>query len=90
MTTYYAQLGNAFVNYIFRKDLSCTRMADTVRLTDTIVYTKTQLEIVIRLHPDVIPLIYKRSTIDTKHFHNVKITKVPSEHLHRIIQNLKK
>lgn len=90
MTTYYAQLDGVFINYLFRKDLSYTRMKDTDKLTDTIIYTKRQLEVLFKLHPDIVPLIYKRATIHDKHLHRTKIDKIPESHINKILKNLNK
>lgn len=88
--TYYAQLDGVFINYLFRKDLSYTRLKDTDKLTETIVYTKRQLEVLFKLHQDIVPLIYKRATIQDKHLHRIKINKIPDSHINKILKNINK
>lgn len=50
---YYAQVGNYFVNYLFRKDLSYYRLKDTELLTHSIIYDKKQIDVLRKIHPDL-------------------------------------
>lgn len=56
MKTYYAQVGDHLVNYLFRKDYTYIRLKDTTRFLDTIIYTEDQIKVVELLHPDLIKL----------------------------------
>lgn len=88
--SYIIQEANYFVNYLFKKDLTFTRLKDTSKLTDTICYTKEQSEIVLSLHPDAIPLNYKRSTKENHKIFQANINRMPSEQLKKIINYLNK
>lgn len=87
--SYLVQEANYFVNYLFQKDFSFTRLKDTTKITDTICYTKEQLSIVLQLHPDAVPLKYKVSTRESKGIFQVNINKIPSEQFKKIINYLK-
>jgi hypothetical protein len=86
--SYLVQEADYFVNYIFRKDLTFFRMRNTTKVIDTICYTKQQLSIVMKLHPDSVPLNYKVSTREAKEFFQVSINR-SSEQFNKIINYLK-
>lgn len=87
--SYLVQEADYFVNYLFRKDLTFMRLRDTTKVIDTICYTKSQLAVVLSLHPDAIPLNYKVSTRETKDMFQVNINRLPSEQFKKIINYLK-
>lgn len=44
--------------------MSYTRLKNTTKMINTIVYTKEQLDIVRKLHPQVVSILYNKITID--------------------------
>jgi hypothetical protein len=86
--SYLVQEADYFVNYLFKKDLTFMRLRDTNKIIDTICYTKQQLSIVMKFHPDAVPLNYKVSTRETKDIFHVSINR-SSEQFKKIINYLK-
>lgn len=86
--SYLVQEADYFVNYLFRKDLTFMRLRDTTKIIDTICYTRQQLAIVMKLHPDAIPLKYKVSTRETKDIFQTSINR-SSDQFNKIINYLK-
>ena len=76
MITYYAQVEDYYVNYLFRKDLTYTRLRNTTKMVETIGYTKQQFNIVKRLHPEAIPSKYTRTTRENLFFHRKKLNEL--------------
>jgi ABC-type phosphate/phosphonate transport system ATPase subunit len=74
--TYFAKEENHFVNYIFRKDYSFTRLKNTTKMIDTIGYTRQQFNIVRKLHPEVESVLYGRTTRENLSLHRTKITDI--------------
>jgi hypothetical protein len=73
---YLAKEDNHFVNYLFRKDYSFTRLKNTTKMIDTIAYTKKQFDIVRKLHPEVESVLYGRTTRENLSLHRTKITDI--------------
>lgn len=88
MKTYYAQVDNHFVNYLFRKDLSYVKLKNTTRFLETIIYTEKQIKVVELLHPDLIKLPYKSATSETNSMHRLRINEISGYQLHKIIKHL--
>ena len=88
MKTYYAQVGDHFVNYLFRKDYTYIRLKDTTRFLDTIIYTEDQIKVVELLHPDLIKLCYGKATRETNSIHRLRIDEVESWHLRKILKHI--
>ncbi len=88
MKSYYAQVDNHFVNYLFRKDMSYIRLKNTTKFLDTIIYTENQIEVLKEIHPDLIKLCYGRATRETNSIHRLRIDEVESWHLSKILKHL--
>ena len=85
---YYAQIEKHFINYLFKKDMSYTRLKDTERLIDTIIYSEEQINLLRKIHPDIVALSYGRATVETRALHRKKFTEVSNDRKHLIVKYL--
>lgn len=85
---YYAQVDDYFINYLFRKDNTFTRLANTKRLVETIIYSKEQIQILRKMHPEIITLCYGRATIETKALHRRNFNEISNDRKHLIVKYL--
>lgn len=85
---YYAQVEDYFINYLFQKDNSFTRLANTRKLIDTIIYSKEQIQILKKMHPELITLSYGRATVETRSLHRKKFSDISNDQKHLIIKYL--
>lgn len=76
MITYYAQVEDYYVNYLFRKDLTYTRLRNTKKMVETICYTKQQYDIINRLHPEAKYSKYNRTTRENLFLHRKKLNEL--------------
>ena len=85
---YYAQVEDYFINYLFRKDNTFTRLANTRKLIDTIIYSKEQIQILRKMHPDIITLTYGRATVETRGMHRRNFIDISNDQKHLIVKYL--
>ena len=86
---YYAKNQTHFVNYLFKKDNSFTRLKNTFNMIDTIIYDSVQFEIIKRFHPNIEKIRYYVANYKTKDMHRKRIDFNDTEQLNKIINFIK-